>query len=142
MWDILFSCLFFLILFGFSLWPLLFRESKHFKWILLGANLLYFMMAVYALSNAAKIKTKVAEAEKIFNEGLQAASRKIQKNPEELAEQCRLLLQENSDLLTEKEKLSEPLIFAEAFKQAMSGNGDSDTSQEAFAPVGREEEIQ
>lgn len=40
-------CVIFLTLFGLSLWPVLFKKSKHFKLILIATNLVFLIMLIF-----------------------------------------------------------------------------------------------
>lgn len=61
-------CVVFLILFGLSLWPVLLKNSKHFKLVLIAVNLVFLAMVIFFGASVSRTETTWQEKRKAFRE--------------------------------------------------------------------------
>lgn len=72
-------CVVFLTLFGLSLWPVLLKNSKHFKLVLIAANLVFLIMVIFFGAAVSSTETKWQEERKSFREEtLPAVAKKLE----------------------------------------------------------------
>ncbi len=72
-------CVIFLTLFGLSLWPVLLKNSKHFKMVLIAANIIFLIMLIFfgaTLNNTEKEWQK--ERQVFRRETLSAVAKKLE----------------------------------------------------------------
>ena len=89
MGEALLFCGLFLGLFALIFWPLLFRESRHWKTVFFGANIFYFLLLAYAVNLAAEAKHKNARTESVLLQALRDAGTAISHDPAEVSRRCR-----------------------------------------------------
>lgn len=64
----LFFCVIFLTLFGLALWPVLFKNSKHFKLVLIAANAVFLFILICFGSAAGSTQKKWQEKREAFRQ--------------------------------------------------------------------------
>lgn len=72
-------CVLFLTLFGLSLWPVLLKNSKHFKTVLIAANVIFLLMLLFSgasLNNAEEARQE--ERDSFRTKTLTAVAKKLE----------------------------------------------------------------
>lgn len=61
-------CVIFLTLFGLSLWPVLFKKSRHFKLVLISANIIFIVMMILFAGSVGTTQEKWQQKRSRFRE--------------------------------------------------------------------------
>jgi len=80
----MYTCYTFLIVFALSLWPLWFAGSKHRKAVFCTANIVYFLVSVFAVNNMAKTKQFAENLDGMFSEAVEIAADCLSVRPGEI----------------------------------------------------------
>ena len=72
-------CVIFLTLFGLSLWPILLKNSKHFKLVLIAANVIFLLMVIFFGATLNNTEEEWQKEREIFRSGtLPAVAKKLE----------------------------------------------------------------
>lgn len=72
-------CVIFLTLFGLSLWPILLKNSKHFKLVLIAANVIFLLMVIFFGASLNNTEEEWQKKRETFRTGtLPAVAKKLE----------------------------------------------------------------